>query len=362
MIPEPNTSHHNSFLEFTSERMRGVSVGEDFMDWVAKYLVTHMKPMHVSIALYDSAKSTYPVKVSTGRRRIPLSLVALDRESLLVRWFQQEGLTPHFIRRSHRLITFQDFKVDPQPLSHLIMEEMKRHRVDVCAKIETPHRLAGYLLIGPREDEKPYTSEDLTFFQILANDIGVQIEKEEYYQLSHFDPLTGLLNRHSLPDKFQQMVRHVKILGGEFGVALIDIDNFKTINDKSGHLTGDQILRIVAEIIRSSVRRTDIAFRFGGDELLILFGMTSRDPSVMVIESKEFHSGIYQALDRIRRKISERPLNCLGQQVPVTVSIGLSFFAHDTVKNHEELIQEADQALYASKRYGKNLISVYPYL
>lgn len=355
------TTHHQAFLELVSEGMICSSRTEHFMEWVCRYLVRYMKSTHISIALYDPLCDAFPVEVSTGNSRIPPRLVALNRANSIVQWFQPEMPSQHFVRRSNRIMSLPDFKHDPESTSSRIKDEMRRHRVEVCAKIQTSDRLAGYLLIGPRENGVAYNREDLSLFQVLANDIAVEIEKESYYDLSHFDPLTGLLNRNTLEKKFTAWMNRSAQTGEEFAVGMLDLDNFKKINDQFGHLAGDQVLKITAKIIRTDLRQSDVAFRYGGEEFLVLLRMNSRDPA-RTIENREFHVESYHVVDRLRKRIDHRPVKYLSHVIPVTTSIGLTFYSREMKKNYEELIQEADQALYASKQNGKNIISVYPYI
>src|SRR3989338_6978421 len=125
-----------------------------------------------------------------------------------------------------------------------ILSEMELYHVEVCAKIETQEKLVGYLLVGPRADGTLYNMDDINYFQAIANDIAIEIQKEEYMQGAHIDPLTGLLNRHSLTAKAENVMALTRGNHEMFALAMIDLDHFKNINDTHGHLVGDQVLRV----------------------------------------------------------------------------------------------------------------------
>ncbi len=356
----PLNNQHDFLLQAVTDGMISFAERDKFLSWLCSFLSLQMRLSHISIALYDSTRDQFPIEYSTGTRRFPKNFLSLTEESPLVRWFQNQNYGPYFIRSPQHIITEQDFKMNGHNLTQEILGEMKRYHVSICAKIETRHNLAGYLLIGPREEAGSFTTQDLTFFQTLARNIAIEIEKEEYYDLSHFDPLTGLLNRHSLGKRFQECVLQTKQTKREFAIALLDIDNFKMINDRYGHLVGDQVLRVIGEILNSNIRQTDTAFRFGGEEFLLLLTESSRSGEPR--DKNEFHFEIFQVLERLRNMIAVRAFRFEDNLVPVTVSVGLTFYGPEMLKHQDETLQESDQALYMSKHHGKNMISVFPYV
>lgn len=175
-------------------------------------------------------------------------------------------------RSSHQIAASEDLAREKEPLSNLTLKELKRHHAELCVKIETHERVRGYVLIGSRESGRPYTEEDRIFFEALANDIAIEIEKEEFYRSSHFDPLTGLLNRQDLETRFKAVIAKAKACGSPYGVALVDLDDFKKVNDTYGHRVGDRVLRIAAEILEAGIRKPDLLFRYGGEEFLLILG------------------------------------------------------------------------------------------
>ena len=127
---------------------------------------------------------------------------------------------------------------------------------------------------------------------------------------------------------------------------LLDIDNFKSINDTYGHLEGDEVLRDVSKRTLNSVRGTDIVARYGGEELIILLPQTNVD-------------GATKYADRLLKTISEKPYKGIPEDVIITVSIGISLHESTDLITADEFMKKADLALYEAKRTGKNKLVVY---
>ncbi len=351
--------NHEGFLAYASQRMIRYSRSEKFMQWVCRYLQLHLKPTQVSIALYNNQSKTFSVEVSEGRHKIPPRLISLPDTNPLIRWFLEERGETLRGRRAHRWITVEKLREQVTQESEAILHELLLHHAEVCFKIETQERLAGYLMIGPKESGVPYSDEDIVFLQTLANNLSIEIEKEEYWANSFSDPLTGLLNRATMLDRLQDMLAKSRNNDPafDFAIAMVDIDDFKMINDHFGHLAGDQVIRTAASMIRAGIRETDHAFRYGGEEFLMILKKTSRDPQRIPTRA-EFEADIEAVLERLREKFVARPLMCLGKMIPVSFSAGVTFL-RDSAQSPEALILQADQALYKAKHEGKNRVVVY---
>jgi diguanylate cyclase (GGDEF)-like protein/PAS domain S-box-containing protein len=167
---------------------------------------------------------------------------------------------------------------------------------------------------------------------------------KELSHLSRTDTLSGLLNRRDLYETLQgnfKIRARAKASGGrdEFAVVLFDIDRFKTINDGFGHLAGDQVIRHVAEILRSGIRMTDTLFRYGGDEFLLLLPGTGLDGGRVVAA---------KLLNRIRKTACRYE----GRKIRLTSSAGVA--GSEETRSVSILLKKADQRLYLSKRAGRD--------
>lgn len=159
------------------------------------------------------------------------------------------------------------------------------------------------------------------------------------------DPLTGLHNRRYLMDRLVQEMQRSDRHGEPLAFAMIDLDGFKPINDQFGHVLGDKVLRAVGNAISKSVRVSDVAARYGGDEFGIILPQTPPEGAMRVCE-------------RLLRAVSDLVLQDeSGRGCKVTASLGLAYYPADDVDTPEDLVHSADGALYGAKRSGKNRYS-----
>jgi diguanylate cyclase (GGDEF)-like protein len=169
--------------------------------------------------------------------------------------------------------------------------------------------------------------------QIHERDLSLQ-------QLAYYDRVTSIANRHYFEEKIIQTVKNARRYGTSCYLLMIDLDDFKIVNDTIGHHVGDLLLRFVAQSIQAVMRQNDSVFRIGGDEFAILVESKSRQ----------------EAVDKIAKKIIEAismPITLDGHRVQIGASIGISCFpklSHDV----QSLMSTADSAMYIAKRKGKN--------
>jgi diguanylate cyclase (GGDEF)-like protein len=161
-------------------------------------------------------------------------------------------------------------------------------------------------------------------------------------RLSRFDPLTGLYNRNFFFSVMDREIRRAVRIGRGFSLLMLDVDDLKPVNDTFGHQSGDRLLRAVTDVLQRSIRGTDIAARYGGDEFVVL--LTETDPS-----------GAFVVAEKVRAEIADMALRVDERSVRTSVSIGLVAYGEDGT-TIETLISAADTAMYESKRRGKNQI------
>jgi two-component system, cell cycle response regulator len=166
--------------------------------------------------------------------------------------------------------------------------------------------------------------------------------------LSSIDSLTGLYNRAYLKEFLQREVKRAGRERGQVFCMMMDIDDFKKINDQEGHLKGDQVLQQIGNSLRELLRDYDFAARYGGDEFTIVFSQRMEEKEVMNVA------------ERIRKQISRQIFGKKGRRgIQLTVSMGISVFPLRGVETDEALLASADQALYSAKKRGKNQIVRY---
>jgi two-component system, cell cycle response regulator len=192
---------------------------------------------------------------------------------------------------------------------------------------------------------KPFDREELRarvevgrrFVELNAKLVETQRSLEI---LANTDSLTGLLNRRALLERLEQELARSRRRASQVGVGLLDIDHFKLVNDRFGHVAGDEVLRQFALRSSSAVRTYDVVGRLGGEEFLAIVPDSDTGQTRSVLE-------------RIRRSVSRSPIRVEGDLVKVTVSIGgVSSVLHST----DSLLKLADEALYQAKSSGRNRV------
>jgi diguanylate cyclase (GGDEF)-like protein len=181
-----------------------------------------------------------------------------------------------------------------------------------------------------------------TVLQLSYSD---EIEKEYHAKLFNFaarDALTGLYNKRFMHNELENYSRITRRSGRAFSIIMIDIDDFKQINDRFGHQSGDEYLKNLAELITHSLRDQDIAGRIGGEEFLIILPETAID-------------GAFQLAVRIRKNIEEFVLRYQNSEIRTTISAGVCQF-EKTIKDVKEFLDLADQAMYEAKKSEKNKV------
>ncbi|WP_294955166.1 diguanylate cyclase [Sulfurovum sp.] len=163
--------------------------------------------------------------------------------------------------------------------------------------------------------------------------------------LATHDPLTGVSNRVLLHDRLEHAIEHAKRFDKCFAVIFCDLDNFKPINDTYGHSVGDEVLKYIAGIMKSILRKDDTLCRYGGDEFVIL-----------IEELKGFES-LETVLSKIRT-LSNQSFSINGIELTVGISIGAAIYPNDA-QSPEAILSAADQAMYNAKKQGKNTIAFF---
>ncbi|MGI8730086.1 MAG: diguanylate cyclase [Solirubrobacteraceae bacterium] len=191
-----------------------------------------------------------------------------------------------------------------------------------------------------------FTQVERELFHYLAGQAGRSMENVDLHETatreSITDELTGLANRRAFDDAMTSEIERAKRFGGTLGVMLIDLDDFKHVNDTYGHPQGDVVLREVARVLRDSSREIDHPARYGGEELALVLPGTDLD-------------GAMNLAERVRESIAALRIPRLDgtDAIRITASCGVAAVPQ-TPADHGALIAAADQALYQAKRSGKN--------
>jgi diguanylate cyclase (GGDEF)-like protein len=216
------------------------------------------------------------------------------------------------------------------------------------AVLATAAYLTAGLIVDPTPEIGPLVTMavNLTGLYLLAY-IGASVGREQRrardaaIRLSTVDALTGLYNRSYFFTALEREIARGDRSGRAFCMVMLDLDDLKSVNDRFGHIAGDQVLRAVADIVRGGVRKIDTAARYGGDEFVALLPET--DPT-----------GGWVVAEKIRQVVAEQGLP--GIDPGPTVSVGVVSYPADG-RSADALLVSADRAMYASKRGGKNRVA-----
>lgn len=187
---------------------------------------------------------------------------------------------------------------------------------------------------------------DINKLEILGIQLSLHIEKTTLYEivrhLSIIDGLTRIYLRRQLMNLLESEIARLKERKLPLSLLMIDIDNFKQINDEFGHLAGDRILRQLSSLMAGNLRQMDFIGRYGGEEFIIVLPETEREIASTIAE-------------RFRKAIMKHEFELFQEKHKLTVSIGASFLKGEK-STMDSLIEEADKALYAAKASGKNCV------
>jgi diguanylate cyclase (GGDEF)-like protein len=197
---------------------------------------------------------------------------------------------------------------------------------------------------------RPFDQHDVQLAVAISHQAALTIQRAQllekasaFERRATTDSLTGLHNRQQILELAEREFQRARRLGHALGALMVDIDNFKQVNDTYGHAAGDQVLRSVAACTRSQLRDIDLLGRYGGDEFVVLLVETDGDDAGKVAE-------------RIRQGVAQTPVAVEGSPLNVTISVGVAPVT-ETCPNLSALLNDADVALYAAKKAGKNRVA-----
>ncbi|MDQ7031796.1 MAG: GGDEF domain-containing protein [Desulfonauticus sp.] len=201
------------------------------------------------------------------------------------------------------------------------------------------------IVLSPKSGQ--LSKDQIQVLHSACNHLGLAMRNalrfEEVKVRADHDGLTGLFNRRHFDDVLRKEIKRHQRSGKKMALLLLDIDFFKKINDKYGHLAGDMVLKCIARLVQDAVRETDVVARYGGEEFVVLLPETDEERAWVLAQ-------------RIRKKIEDSYFHLKGKQIKVTVSIGITSLTPGPLTSADKIILEADKALYLAKNSGRNMV------
>jgi len=282
-----------------------------------------------------------------------------DGEGLLVK--AQRGLSLAFQKAINSGQLNSIIRSTEPPMRIIEREEIEKEDLfikegiifSVIVPLVSGGNIHGYLILGNRK-ERIFDLELASVISLIGNNVSFVLDKirlfKEMERLSITDPLTGLFNRRYFYNALEKEIERVKRYKSSFSIVLLDIDDFKRVNDEYGHLAGDRVLQILADILRRTLRKVDIIARYGGEEFILLLPNTEKEEAELIA-------------NRIREEVSKTVFEYKSDKgvevlCPITISGGITTCPDDSIELHK-LLSAADRAMYEAKSLGKNRIVLF---
>ena len=254
--------------------------------------------------------------------------VCIEAEKLLIAKYQEE----EFVINSK------------EPIFEIKEAEEEIHSC-IGVPVKVDGRLIGFLMIQHREMNY-FTDDHVKFLSLIGNHIGVAIENNFLYkqirERASYDALTEIYNKRYF---FETLNPIANLSEMNYSIVIVDLDNFKSINDRYGHPMGDLVLKTVAQIIKRATRGSDIVARYGGDEIIVF------------VQNFTDRERLQQRIERIREEIAQTVITNEGISISTTASFGV-YIKQDEVLSLDEVIKKADEIMYLSKNSGKNKVTI----
>ncbi len=216
----------------------------------------------------------------------------------------------------------------------------------LCVPLKVYDKTVGALQAVNRVDGSDFTKQDVIIFEAFAGQVAVALEHAKLYDMAVFDGLTRIHNRTFFIAWAETECARALRMNTPLSITLFDIDFFKKFNDTFGHEAGDVVLKTVAKLVENKVRKSDVWARWGGEEFILALPDTNGAEALRIS-------------DGLRLLIEGHHVAYEGNQLNITVSAGISTYDGIDAMKIDEIVKEADNALYTSKKAGRNRVTLF---
>ncbi len=285
----------------------------------------------ISVFKFSNSAVESEFNKSVRRVKIPLQSSNLDPLAMGV----QEGMPLHLTKDN-----IDKYKDNP------LIQLLNTHEL-ALVPLKAKDRVNGLIVADNFVTQEPITKDDIMILTMLGNQAGLAIQNSRLYESAvtraHSDSLTELWNHGYFQYLLQDEMEKSRAMNSKLSLLMLDLDNFKALNDLFGHQAGDKVLKELAQFLKNRSRKMDYVCRYGGEEFTMILPQTDRDEAFTIAEHLRLEIEKHPFIQRISPE-SEKKL---------TVSIGIaSFPANGTTPS--DIIAASDRALYQAKRKGKN--------
>jgi diguanylate cyclase (GGDEF)-like protein len=310
------------------------SILQTIMEKMAEYF----RPDTWSLLMVDEQRSELYFAIAVGEAAEALKNVRLKLGEGIAGWVAKQG----------EQVISDNVNDDPRFAKHVDDITQWQTRSVICIPLRSRLRVLGVIQLV-NVDMAQFNEPELFFLQSLCDYAAIAIENarwvEKIQELTITDDCTGLYNARHLYKTLDTEVYRSSRFGYEFSVLFIDLDHFKAVNDTYGHLIGSKLLAEIGYLIKAQLRLIDFAFRYGGDEFVVLLPQTGKDQALVV--AKRLRDGM-----RASKFCHDEGLN-----LNVRASIGLATYPHDARDAHD-IIRQADEMMYLVKNTTRDNIGI----
>jgi diguanylate cyclase (GGDEF)-like protein len=292
-------------------------------------------PQHISDGLYQYFNPTVREFINLDSAQGLLQNLNLYKINLIFIY----NLLPD-LKECHELCIALRAKPDLETVPIVVVSHQQNSHEEKIKMLKSG-LIDGYVSYSISSEELMAYAD--VFLQRFSLEQELEKKNELLNQLSITDELTKLFNRRYLIFALDQELKKSLRYGYDFSCVMIDIDNFKQINDLYGHAAGDIALKKLSEMVKESIRSIDIACRYGGEEMVIILPHTNSE-------------GVYIVAERLRQKVQECIFAYMEKTFGFTISAGFLTLAKDDSATVDIVFQKLDQQLYKAKNSGKNKI------
>lgn len=302
---------------------------DDVLIYVTDLLLQKFIPYYLTFVIKSGTSDLSPTIRCFKNLKPVESLFSLDSMKVYSEFFQD----------NMKMMMYSEFEEKFTNKEEL--EKTRQLNPKIIAPIHGFGGLYGFIIIGKKVLDEEYTEAEKFFVKTLLEFTSVSIQNILNRKWAISDDKTGLYGPAYFADRLNQELSRAQRHNHKIALILLDIDFFKKFNDNYGHLAGDKMLILIADILKASVRNEDIVSRFGGEEFIILLPECSS-------------ASAYEIAERIRLNVKKAFIIEDGKKINVTVSLGVMSVTADFDAEPNELIDKVDMAMYESKKNGRD--------
>lgn len=331
------------FPERTAVRQRLVDLAQELpalgkLPLMGRHLVGRLT------GIFGIRSATLLLATPQGEHLVTLASTLVDFEEQLDQSFLLSPDDPgiQLLRRLARPLPAQQ----PAARSASMAQRLHQLGAELTVPLIAREKLVGLLLLSEKSDERQFTGEELELLNLLGHHVATVFENARLFESATFEGLTGILRREAILEELERELQRALRYRRPLALALADLDHFKEVNDRHGHLAGDLLLKRAAQALASPLRSTDAVGRFGGEEFLVVLPETDLAGAAVVAEK------LRQVVEALAVTLED------GSVLRITVSIGLAAVDPQAEWSPSalELLGEADKALYRAKGAGRNRV------